>query len=297
MGFLGALLGAAPTVLAGVAKGKRDREETQYTRDQAAMKQMAEENARQQAMAQAMHEFETQRADRNLTRDTQNRQHGELMKHYQTQDRINDERYKAANTRQIAQDETEADWRKAQIALGYYGIDARNNPKLPLVSPTTSAKMAELSTTAKMGDRVTAQFEETLKQHPFLGVTGALDDKILGGLAMIDKLPDDLRQARQGLEMVQSSIRKSMTGLNFTAIEREMLENFLANKNRGDKYNLGQLRSITELIRQKYADLHYFEQASGRDVRGFYSEIPSGIPTPAQTPKLPKEPFKRDPVR
>ena len=67
MGFLGALLGAAPTVLAGVAKGKRDREETEYTRDQAAMKQMAEENARQQIMA--AQQFDRDTASRQRTED------------------------------------------------------------------------------------------------------------------------------------------------------------------------------------------------------------------------------------
>lgn len=63
MGFLGALLGAAPTVLGGIAKGKRDREQTEYTRNQAAMEQAAQENARQQAMAQAMQEFQARQEE------------------------------------------------------------------------------------------------------------------------------------------------------------------------------------------------------------------------------------------
>lgn len=58
MGFLGALLGAAPIVGAGIAKGKRQLEQTQYERASKAQDDAMKEAARQQAMQQAIMEYQ-----------------------------------------------------------------------------------------------------------------------------------------------------------------------------------------------------------------------------------------------
>lgn len=125
MGFLGALLGAAPTVLAGAAKGKRQLEQTQYDRASKAQDDAMKEAARQQAMQQALMEFQAQEQDRKLTRDLGIQQHGELMKRYQNQDRIAEQHWTEQNKRQTEADKAEQAWREKQIALGYANLGAR----------------------------------------------------------------------------------------------------------------------------------------------------------------------------
>lgn len=127
MSFIGALLGAAPTVLGGIAKGKKDLEATTYQRQQEADQSAMEEQARRAALAQAMQQFTSQERDRALSRDLSTTQHAGTLKLALDRNAKTDQWHNAEVIRQTARDKADDANNKARIDLGYAGIDQRAN--------------------------------------------------------------------------------------------------------------------------------------------------------------------------
>ena len=231
MGFLGALLGAAPTVLAGVAKGKRDREETEYTRDQAAMKQMAEENARQQIMA-------AQQFDR----DTATTRYNQTQAYTAGRDRLGDARLVAGDIlarNKVAYDANEDildrklkyDTLDNNLKTARMRASSADGLKIPVGAQndamTNVNAVTQLNYAIGRFDEVADRYMGDMTQVPGFGITNMFGAQKLKNV--MDWTTPEERELRGLVSDIASMKILKRSGATVPAAEFEKLEGFVPN--------------------------------------------------------------------
>ena len=286
MGFLGALLGAAPTVLAGVAKGKRDREETEYTRDQAAMKQMAEENARQQIMA-------AQQFDR----DTASRQRTEDVSYRTIRDTKADRQQALQNT--AAADKVKSDKTQTDISNTFNRDELEQRLKIAQIRASTgkSGRYIGNETARRLGTygtlyNLTTQLIDAA--GPNVNASGLLDYPIHQVKTFFDKADPTVQQVHALRTQIETTLREAVGGKTLTPDEAKRMEDMVSNVFKGDKFNREQYQNMQNYIATQYRFHRESLDMGEYEVDRFPKELGSNDPPPPTPPPTPKRRFNPD---